>query len=130
MLINEIADYLGANHIGTLEVDLFLMLMSDSPDNQICLRQTGGLPVAGKHGDVDYDIQVLVRDLDVEKGYRRIMQIFDILCKEDRSGIFLTAVNRRIICTPNQYPFPLTYDEKNRHVWDFNMTVLSKREVM
>ena len=130
MLAEQIADYLEQQYVGVVEQDIFILFMSDSPDDQMILKPYGGMPASGKHGDVYYDIQVLVRDRDVAKGYRRIMQVFDILCKEDRSGIYLPVYDRRIICEAKQYPFSLGYDEKNRHIWDFNMTVLSKREVM
>lgn len=130
MLAEQIARYLEQNLIGTVGTDIFVLTMSDSPDNQVLVRPYGGIPVSGKVGDIEYDIQILVRDTDVQKGYLRILSIFDILCKEDKSGINLLLPSRRILCDPKQYPFSLGYDEKNRHTWDFNMSVISKREVV
>ena len=130
MIAEEIAEYLEQNYIGTVGEDIFIMQMSDLPDDQVLLRPYGGAPVAGKTGDIEYDLQVLVRDTNVPKGYRRIVQIFDILCKEDKSGIYLPIYDRRIICKAKQYPFSLGYDEKNRHTWDFNLGIISKREVI
>lgn len=92
----------------------------DMPDNQIIIRNSGGtgeMAVA-----VDYpSVQILVRSMDYELAYAKIIACRDVLVGIANGGTDYPEVTSIIQKT---VPIELGRDEKNRQVFSCNLDLI------
>lgn len=78
MLIDEIADYLAAQGLGTVGVDLFVGHLPTAPDTALAVFATGGLP-AGSYPLDAPTVQVRSRAENILAAYTRLAEVYDAL---------------------------------------------------
>lgn len=79
MLTRQIAQYLAANGIGTLDTNIFYESLPASPNAAVAVFSTGGFESANFMGYDDPTIQVRVRDTSPTGAYNRISAIYNVL---------------------------------------------------
>lgn len=122
--LNEIAAYLATNGIGTVETDLFIGRMPESPHACCAVRESGGLPpdhgfgVAGIQFETP-SVQVVCRGEAHDYVTPRALAdtAWAKLAEVQATSLSGTFYN---MITPRQSPFELKRDEKGRVHIAFN----------
>ena len=119
MIINEIANYLQTQDIGTKGTDIFLSRQSDSPNDQIVIYNTGGIEPDRYLPTADPTFQIIVRNTNYQTGESLVADIVDALHQ-------VTNVELEEDGTYYYYIFlmgeagHIGRDDKGRHEWSIN----------
>ena len=125
MLIDEIADYLAAQGVGTVEVDLFVGHLPAAPDTALAVFATGGLP-AGSYPLDEPTIQVRSRSASLVTAYERLAQVFAAL--QGLHHITLPGGTWLLNCLGMQSaPTGLGRDEADREEFVLNFRLVVRR---
>lgn len=78
MLIDEIADYLAAEGLGTVGTDIFVGHLPAKPDTALGVFATGGFP-SGSYPLDEPTLQVRSRSHSLQTAYERLAQAYSAL---------------------------------------------------
>lgn len=123
-LIENLAEYLEDNSIGTVATDIFIGGLTDSPDNQINLNQTGGVQPNRQNPIKQPTIQVTVRNTAYDTGLNKITAIYDLLHQANDSVVLEAGGVDMMTCFAMQEPTHLFKDESDRHVFVCNFVFM------
>lgn len=128
ILLQDLAQYLQENALGTRNTDLFLGGSPDDPslpDLVTILSEYGGQQSRNRVKDAARNVQVLVRSnpRDYESGHRKVWAIYNLLA--DPAKRFLRYTNGREvnIGEMKQTPGKLQEDDLHRPIFVFNFSV-------
>lgn len=125
MLIDEIADYLAAQGVGTVEVDLFVGHLPAAPDTALAVFATGGFP-AGSYPLDEPTIQVRSRSASLVTAYERLAQVYAAL--QGLHHITLPGGTWLLNCLGMQSaPTGLGRDEADREEFVLNFRLVVRR---
>lgn len=79
MLTKEIAQYLQANGIGTLDTDIFYEYLPPSPNAVVAIFSTGGEIASSVLGYDSPTIQIRVRAANPTIAYNKAMSVYNLL---------------------------------------------------
>lgn len=124
MLLDDIANYLQTQGIGTVGTDIFRGLMPDQPDNCIALFEYAGSP-PDLHWNGEYPgLQVRVRNKSYSAGRAKIGAVVDVLHGLTEQVLGTT---RYLLIRANQSPESLGRDNNGRNEWVVNFAVIKER---
>lgn len=121
MLLDEIANFLASQALGTVGVDIFKGHLPSNPDDCTVIFETGGYP-GSLAADIDYPtFQVLCRARDYETARAKAEQIYAQL-----HGLAETVLGTRryLLIQASQAPASLGQDEAFRHEISTNYRVI------
>lgn len=122
-ILDELATYLAANGVGTVETDIFEGLMPDSPeapDAVVALFEYPGGPVTAVNTVEQRSIQARTRALTYDAAKDKAELVFGLLHsmhEETLSGA------RFLLILAKQPPFSLGRDARQRHEFAVNFRV-------
>lgn len=123
--LDDLAEYLSDNGIGTIEEDLFLNKLIDSPDNQVAISLGSGAQPSTYVEIARPTVQVLVRNTDSDDGWDKMLAIFSLLHqKYDTINMGDTDVMK---IDALQEPSPLGQDESERYIFTCNFLFWVRR---
>lgn len=100
--------------------DMFIGQLPNSPDNCICLFDTGGGPTL-QWGYEEPNLQILLRNNTYSTGYQEIRDIKYFLnnkTNETQGGVRYISINTRSDI------LSLGQDDNNRYLWSLNFRIL------
>lgn len=119
-LVENLAQYLEDNSIGTVATDIFIGGLIDTPDNQISINQTGGVEPNRENPIKEPTIQILVRNTDYANALNKITAIYDLLHQANDSVVLEAGGVDLMYCFALQEPAYLLLDTSNRHIFTCN----------
>jgi hypothetical protein len=126
-LVRDIGDYLiEKSIIKGFGEDLFLNYEPEDPDDIVVLTEyksipAGFVPVAVRH------MQIKVRGIDRQAALMKIWEIHNSFVKQGNEFIIYLS-DRYLIPSALQYPTPLMVDDKERHVFVFNLSLTTTKD--
>lgn len=129
MIMVDICEYLQSQkpEMFTIGENVFVGIIDDTPDNQVCIAPTGGFPQTLQLDDNKYTFQIRVRDKSHNSCYNKVVTIYNLL-DDGKTREIIAPKGRQMIITALQPPFLLNKDEQGRVNYVFNIAVLTKRE--
>lgn len=129
MFLNEIANYIHNQGLGTLRTDLFRTDAPNTPDDVIIVSEYGGMAPIRSHSDPanpdePVRFQVLVRSKQYQQGRNRIETIYRTL--DGITNTVIEGVRYRSIMAL-QTPFPIGRDENQREQFTVNFECIKER---
>jgi hypothetical protein len=126
-MIEDIATYLQTVGVGTIGSTLFKGQIPTLPDNCVAVFQYAGSSPIVTHDKKVLDslgLQIRVRNTEYSVGMTKAQEIIDLLSPKSNitigTGFYLSVV-------ANQNPVPLGLDEKGRHEFSVNFSILKRR---
>lgn len=123
-ILDELATYLAANGVGTVEVDIFEGLMPDSPeapDALVALFEYPGGPVTAVNTVEQRAIQARTRAKTYDDAKNKCELIYGLLHSMHETELSGT---RFLLILAKQPPFSLGRDDRERHEFAVNFRVL------
>lgn len=125
-MINEVAEYLEDQSIGTVGTDIFISRQSDTPDNQIVIYLSGGLEPDRYLPTADPTFEIVVRNKTYQTGQSKVDSIVTALHQYvngalQTSGTYFYYIE--LLTEPNH----IGRDEKGRHEWSINFLCKTRR---
>jgi hypothetical protein len=125
--IDDVAEYLETNGVGTIAEDIFVDEMPPSPDDVVMVAHTGGLEADRYLPIANPTCQVTVRNTTYSGGITKIYQIFNLLHqKYDNTVLKIGGVDVMKI-DAMQEPTPIGRDEASRHIFTCNFVFMIRR---
>lgn len=123
--IEDVAQYLEDNNIGTFETDIFVNQLINEPDNQVSVTQGSGAQPSTYVEVARPTVQILVRNTDYDAGWQKMLAIFGLLHqKYDTIDMGDTDVMK---IDALQEPTPLGQDESERYIFTCNFLFTIRR---
>lgn len=119
-LVENLAQYLEDNAIGTVATDIFIGGLIDLPDNQISINQTGGVEPNRENPIKQPTVQILVRNTDYGNAITKATAVYDLLHQINDSVVLEAGGVDVMTCFALQEPAYLLLDESNRHIFTCN----------
>lgn len=123
-LVDNLAQYLATNSIGTEGTDLFIGVLPATPDNAVMIDQTGGVEPDKYLPIKQPTIQIIVRNKSYTDGLDKITAIYDLLHQfKDYQSLETGGVDVMQIMAL-QEPTHLQQDDNFRHIFTVNFVIM------
>jgi len=117
--IEDVKDMLVSGLSYVFGTDLFKASMPKTPNDCVCLFDTGGVPKE-QYGYEKPNLQVLLRNKDYDEGYAALRDIKYFL--DEKNGETWNSTKYIIIRTRSDILY-LGQDDKNRYQWSLNFQI-------
>lgn len=125
--IEDLAQFLQDNDIGTMAEDLFIGVMTPEPDNQVMIIGTGGVEPNRYLPIEQPTVQVTVRNTDSNEAEAKAWAIYDLL-HQKYDDLVLTAGGVDVMkVDAMQLPTPIGQDNESRHIYTVNFVFMVRR---
>lgn len=126
ILIKEIAEKLEDEGIGNVGQDIWLGKLTEDPDNQIMVRDTGGLEPDAHLPLKDRTVQIIVRNKDYETGEGLAIQIRDLFQNRFWTLVVAGGTNFQLRSSALQEPTSIGQDSNQRYEWTCNYLFVTR----
>lgn len=121
-ILEDLKAYL--TYTGASFGDIYFNHTEPVKENCVCLWQYDGIYVAQ---GLRPQVQVMVKNYSMQQAENQIYEIYDRI-KGNRTYQKTVEVNgKTMLITPKQSPFYLNKDESGRHIYVFNIDIITKR---
>lgn len=120
MLTRQIAQYLAANGIGTLDTNIFYESLPSAPNAAVAVFSTGGFESSVVHGYDDPTIQIRVRDTSPTGAYNRIGAIYSLLQGLNHTNLITGGIRVIQAQAIQSHPENIGKDEQGRIEYTMN----------
>lgn len=128
-LVEEVADYLEDESIGTVGTDIFVCTLPDEQDSEndiVALYDTGGIAPYDHMPLKRRTIQIIVRDTDYPSAEAKARNIRDLLHNRFWQDVVTAGDNFQLRSEALQEPGSIGPDEKNRYLISCNYLFLTR----
>lgn len=126
ILISEIAEYLEDQGHGTVGKDIYLGKFNDTRDNQVMVRDTGGLEPDAHLPLYQRTVQIMIRNKSYTTGETLARAIRDDLHNRFWTDVVTGGTNFQLRSSALQEPASLGQDGKKRYEWTCNFLFLTR----
>jgi len=124
--IDDIAQYLEDNSIGTVATDIYKAYLPDSPDDCVVIYNTGGFEPDIYLPTADPTFQIYVRSTDYTTGKDKVDAIVALLHRQANKQ-FVTSGNYFYFLTLMSEPVHIGRDENERDEFSINLRGHTRR---